>query len=107
MLERARFDGAPISADVCAHQLFFSDQDIQEFDGNYHVIPPFRSHADVAALRQKLTSELIVSLCSDHQPHEADAKLAPFASTEPGISALETLLPLAMQLVRQQGNHTG
>ena len=102
MLERARFDGAPISADVCAHQLFLSDQDIQEFDGNYHVIPPFRSRADVSALRRKLAGSLIVSLCSDHQPHEADAKLAPFASTEPGISALETLLPLAMQLVKEQ-----
>ena len=53
-------------------------------------------------MRHKLNSEIIVSLCSDHQPHERDAKLAPFASTEPGISALETLLPLALQLVKDE-----
>ena len=53
-------------------------------------------------LRHKLNSEILVGLCSDHQPHEHDAKLAPFASTEPGISALETLLPLALQLVKDE-----
>ena len=102
MLERAKFDGAPISADISAHQLFLSDMDITDFDGNYHVLPPLRSRTDVAGLRHKLNSEIIVSLCSDHQPHERDAKLAPFASTEPGISALETLLPLALQLVKDK-----
>lgn len=99
MLERAKFDGAPISADVCAHQLFLSDHDIIGFDSNFHVIPPLRSHTDIAGLRHRLNNDLIVSLCSDHQPHEHDAKLAPFASTEAGISSLETLLPLALQLV--------
>ena len=101
MLERAKFDGAPVSADICAHQVFLSDREIKHFDGNYHVIPPLRSRVDVAGLRNKLRSEIIHAICSDHQPHEPDAKLAPFPSTEPGISALETLLPLAMQLVRE------
>ncbi len=102
MLERAKFDGAPISADICAHQLFLSDHDIVGFDSNYHVIPPLRSHIDIGGLRLRLTSDIIVSICSDHQPHERDAKLAPFASTEAGISALETLLPLALQLVKDE-----
>ena len=102
MLERASFDGAPISADICAHQLFLSDHDIVGFDGNYHVIPPLRSRTDIAGLRHRLNSDVIVSLCSDHQPHERDAKLAPFASTEAGISSFETLLPLALQLVKDE-----
>jgi dihydroorotase len=40
-------------------------------------------------------------ICSDHQPHEADTKLAPFPDTQPGISALETLLPLTLRLVEE------
>ncbi|MEM8843595.1 MAG: dihydroorotase [Pseudomonadota bacterium] len=102
LLERAKFDGAPISADMCAHQLFFSDQDIKSFDSNYHVIPPFRSQVDVIGLRKRLSNELISSICSDHQPHDADSKLAPFPSTEPGISSLETLLPLVLRLVHDE-----
>jgi len=38
------------------------------------------------------------AICSDHQPHEEGAKLDVFASTEPGISALETVLPLLLDL---------
>lgn len=101
MLERAKFDGAPVSADVCVHQLFLSDRDIHEFDANYHLIPPLRSEGDMFGLRRRLNSEIIVSICSDHQPHEPDAKLAPFASTEAGISSLETLLPLTLRLVSE------
>lgn len=99
MLERASFDGAPVSADVCAHQLFLHDSDIHEFDSNYHLIPPLRGQADMQGLRQRLCNDIILSICSDHQPHEPDAKLAPFAVTEAGISSLETLLPLSLKLV--------
>ena len=43
----------------------------------------------------------INSICSDHQPHDLDAKLGAFPETEPGISALETILPLMLQLVTE------
>ena len=101
MLERAKFDGAPVSADVCAHQLFLHDNDIRDFDSNYHVLPPLRGKADMQGLRQRLCNDIIVGICSDHQPHEPDAKLAPFAATEAGISSLETLLPLTLNLVEE------
>ncbi len=45
---------------------------------------------------------MISAVCSDHQPHEPDAKLAPFAAAEPGISALETLLSLTLKLVDEK-----
>jgi dihydroorotase len=41
------------------------------------------------------------AICADHQPHEIEAKLAPFQSTEPGSSTLETLLPLTLELVKE------
>lgn len=101
MLERALYDGAPVSADICMHQLFLSDEDIHNFDSHYHVIPPLRSRSDLEGLRTRLNSKALVSLCSDHQPHEPDAKLAPFPATEPGISSLETLLPLTLKLSQE------
>jgi dihydroorotase len=54
---------------------------------------------DRDALREGLADGTIDAICSDHQPHEVDAKLAPFQQTAPGISALETLLPLTLRLV--------
>ena len=99
MIARAQQRGLPVTADVAAHQLFLTEHDIMDFNSNAHVSPPLRTERDREALRQAIADGVIVSICSDHQPHEADAKLAPFAETEPGMSTLETLLPLSMKLV--------
>jgi len=63
------------------------------------VLPPLRTGRDLAGLRPGLANDSISVICSDHQPHDADAKLAPFAETQPGISGLETLLSLVLRLV--------
>jgi len=42
---------------------------------------------------------VIDAVCSDHQPHEMDAKLAPFSESASGISGLETLFSLMLKLV--------
>ncbi len=99
MVRRARIDGLPVTADVCAHQLFLTEMDAADFNPLCHTRPPLRTQRDKEALRKGLTENGIDAICSDHQPHELDAKLAPFAVTEPGISALETLLPLTLRLV--------
>jgi dihydroorotase len=102
LLESALARGLPVSADVAAHQLFMTDADIDGFDAMAHVIPPLREAADRDALRAAVASGVIAAVCSDHQPHEADAKIDPFPLTEPGISALETLLPLSLRLVHEE-----
>lgn len=101
LLESAQARGLPVSADVAMHQLFLSDEDVDGFNAMAHVIPPLRSAEDRAALRDAVASGAIAAICSDHQPHEADAKINPYPLTEPGISALETLLPLGLRLVRE------
>ncbi len=102
LIRRAKEQGMDITADVSAHQLFLNEMDINSFNSLYHVLPPLRSQRDMEALRQAVREGVIDAICSDHQPHEPDAKQAPFASTEPGISALETLLPLTLRLVHEQ-----
>lgn len=99
MIARAQHDGLPVTADVAAHQLFLTEMDIGYFDSQCHVRPPLRTQRDRDGLRAALKTGAITAICSDHQPHDTDAKLAPFPSSEPGISALETLLPLTLRLV--------
>jgi dihydroorotase len=101
MVQRACHDQLPVSADVSAHQLHLTEMDLSEFDSNCHVIPPLRSLTDRELLRKGVAEGVIGAICSDHQPHEPDAKEAPFPSTAPGISALETLLPLTLKLVQE------
>lgn len=99
MLSQARQKGLQVSADVAAHQLHLTEHDLEGFNSQCHVNPPLRSQPDCQALRQAVASGVISAICSDHQPHEEDAKLAPFAQTQAGISGLETLLPLTLKLV--------
>ena len=101
MIRRARHDNLDITADVCIHQLFLSEMDISDFNSLCHTRPPLRGERDRDGLRAGLTEEGIQAICSDHHPHDNDAKLAPFPATEPGISSVETLLPLTPRLVEQ------
>ena len=101
IINRAKNEQLPITADVSAFQLHLTEQDISSFNTACHVIPPLRTERDREALISALSNNTIDAICSDHQPHEVDAKHAPFASTEPGISALDTLLPLSLRLTQQ------
>jgi len=98
MIHRAQFDGLPVTADVALHHLYLTEMDIGYFDTNCHVIPPLRSQRDRDGLRDGLLNGTLHAICSDHQPHDPDAKLAPFSESEPGMSTLDTLLPLALRL---------
>ncbi|MCU7905231.1 MAG: dihydroorotase [Candidatus Thiodiazotropha sp. (ex Epidulcina cf. delphinae)] len=97
----AKREGRRVSADVAIHQLHLTELDMEGFDSNFHLRPPLRTDGDRDGLRDAVAKDVIQAICSDHQPHEADAKSSPFPDTEPGISGLETLLPLALKLVEQ------
>jgi dihydroorotase len=101
MISRAKNEQLPVTADVSAHQLHLTEHDVSSFNSSCHVIPPLRAQRDQDALIKAVADGTIDAICSDHQPHDSDAKQAPFASTEAGISALETLLPLCLRLSQQ------
>lgn len=99
LLARARDAGTAITADIATHQLHLTHEAVIRFDSHAHVRPPLREESDRVALRRALADGLIGTVCSDHQPHEPDAKRVPFGASAAGISALETLLPLALDSV--------
>ena len=99
MVREAQAKGLPVSVDVTAHHLHLTEFDIADFNSQCHVRPPLRTERDRDGLRQGVCDGTIGVICSDHQPHERDARLGPFAETAPGVSALETLLPLTLRLV--------
>ena len=100
-IQQAQKYGLNVSADMAIHQLHLTENDMEPFDSAYHVLPPLRSEQDKQYLRNALAQGIISSLCSDHQPHDLDAKLGAFPETEPGIASLETLLPLMLKLVKE------
>ena len=102
MIARARHDGLKVTADVAVHHLYLTEVDIRNFDSACHLLPPLRSEQDRDGLRESISNGMIDAICSDHQPHEPDAKQAPFPDTAPGLSGLDTLLPLVLRLADER-----
>jgi len=101
MIRRAKFDGVRITCDVGVHHAHLSEMDIGYFDANCRVNPPFRSERDRDALRRALMDGTIDAVCSDHTPVDEDVKQLPFSEAEPGVTALELLLPLTLKWARE------
>ncbi|TBV14683.1 dihydroorotase [Stutzerimonas kirkiae] len=100
MIAEAQARGLPVTADVALYQLILTDEALHGFSSLYHVQPPLRGTADRDGLREAVRCGVISSIASHHQPHEIDAKQAPFGATEAGISSVELHLPLALTLVQ-------
>ncbi|NPA71232.1 MAG: dihydroorotase [Gammaproteobacteria bacterium] len=103
MIAEAKKRGLNITCDVAIHQLHLSEMDVLGFNSLFHVSPPLRSMQDKHALLAGVKSGIIDAVVSDHTPLAKDDKLLPFGESMPGISGLETLLPLLLKLVQDNG----
>lgn len=83
--------GLPISCDVAAHQLCFTENDLVDFDTNLKVNPPFRTQEDVDALWEGLADGTIDVIVSDHNPQDEESKKLEFDMAEFGVIGLETV----------------
>ncbi len=103
LVRQAKSEGLPVTCDVSVHNLHMTDVDIGYYDSRLRLQPPVRQQADRDALRAGLVDGTIDALVSDHTPVESDAKTLPFAQAEPGATAVELLLGLAVKWVQQDG----
>ena len=100
MLAQARDRGVKVTADVAMHQLAFTESALAGFDSRFHVRPPLRGEADRQALVAGVRDGVIDAIVSQHQPHDSAAKQAPLPATEPGLSSIEIVLSLGLELVQ-------
>jgi dihydroorotase len=102
LIRAAQKQGLPVTADVAICNLHLTEMDIADYNSDCHLQPPLRSERDRTGLIAGINDGSITAVCSDHQPHEADAKSAPFSLTESGASTIEHLLPLMLHLVNRK-----
>jgi dihydroorotase len=97
LVRAAKAEGLPLTCDVGVHHVHLTDTDINFFDSNARVDPPFRTQRDRDAIRAGLLDGTIDAMCSDHTPVDDDEKLLPFGEASPGATGLELLLSLAIK----------
>lgn len=89
-IKKAKANGIKITAQCSIHHLFFTDEDLHNFDTNLKIQPPLRSKEDRDALIEGLKTGVIDVLTSDHSPQDVEAKKMEFDLAEYGAVGIET-----------------
>lgn len=101
LVRDAKTKGLPVTADVSVHHLLLDESAISGFNSHCHIQPPLRSSTDREALLAGVVDGAIDAVCSQHTPVGSSGKQVPFPASKPGVSGVETLLPLLLHLVEE------
>jgi dihydroorotase len=89
-LRRAQDAGVRGTAEVTPHHLCLTDDAVRSLDPNVKMNPPVRADEDRRALIDALRDGAIGAIATDHAPHAAHEKEAPFEEAPFGVTGLET-----------------
>ncbi|MEM9858824.1 MAG: dihydroorotase [Bacteroidota bacterium] len=91
LIKKARKRGLAVSCGIAAYQTAFEDTDLETFNTNLKVKPPFRNSKDNSALIKGLQEGTIEVITSSHQPEDEEGKKLEFDLAEFGITSLQTV----------------
>ena len=103
LVEMAKKQGLPVTAEACPHHFTMSDDEITEDDGRFKMNPPLRSRADVEALKNGLKDGIMDVISTDHAPHSAEEKAQSMLKAPFGIVGLETSFALGYTVLVKGG----
>lgn len=98
LIADAKKKGLDVSCSVAVHNLWFTDEVLEEFDSNTKVMPPLRRPEDVRALRRALKDGIVDFVCSDHTPIDVEEKRVEFDNAANGTLGLETAFGIIQQM---------
>ena len=100
LVRAAKRRGVAVTCGITPAHLHLSDIAVSDFRTFAHLSPPLRDEADRRACLAAIADGTIDILSSGHDPHGPEEKRLPFADSSAGMAGAETLLPLALMLVR-------
>ncbi|MFO0587063.1 MAG: allantoinase AllB [Polyangiaceae bacterium] len=110
MIEAAKADGVPITAETCLHYLTFSAEEIADGATHFKCAPPIRDAANREGLWRGLTSGAIGMVVSDHSPCTPPLKrpeTGDFLGAWGGIAGLQFGLSVLWTHAKTRGHDLG
>ncbi|MEO9477535.1 MAG: dihydroorotase [Cyclobacteriaceae bacterium] len=98
LIKKAKKDGLAVTCDVAAAQLVFNEQNLEDFDTNYKVDPPYRTESDRKALIKGLIDGTIDAITSSHQPQDQECKELEFDLADFGQISMQLVYPMLLEV---------
>lgn len=89
-IRQAKKAGLQVSCSVTPAHLFFTDDDLAQYDTNLKLLPPLRTKADSEALKQGVFDGTVDCIATHHLPQHTDHKVVEFEYAKAGMISLET-----------------
>jgi len=106
LIREAKAKGVNVTAEVCPHHLFLTDEAVRSFDTNTKMKPPLRTEEDRKALIDGLKDGTIDVIATDHAPHSIEEKETEYDVAPFGVVGLETAVGLVLTHLVGKGTLT-
>jgi len=103
-IRQAKKEGLPVTAEVSPHHFTLTEEDVLKHNTNAKMNPPLRSKEDKEALIEALCDGTIDAIATDHAPHDYHSKNTSLEQAAFGITGLETMLPISLELYHKKKN---
>ncbi|MCJ7467578.1 MAG: dihydroorotase [Maribacter sp.] len=99
LISEAKKKGLDVSCSTAIHNLWFTDEALEEFDAKFKVLPPLRTKNDAKALLKGLKEGVIDFVTTDHLPMNIEQKQVEFDNAANGTIGLESAFGAINQLL--------
>lgn len=103
MISEAKKEGLQITAETCAHYLYFNTEDIPDGQTIYKCAPPIREKANNDLLKKALADGVLDFITTDHSPAPASIKEIKSGNLKKawgGIAGIQFLLPASWSALK-------
>ncbi|MBL4775911.1 MAG: dihydroorotase [Mariprofundus sp.] len=102
LVRAARAEGLKVTTEAAPHHFSLTEEEVLGFNVDAKMSPPLRTEADRLAIIEGLRDGTIEVIATDHAPHHEDDKRCGLSCAAFGITGLETMLPVSLDLVRDE-----